>query len=748
MKSFLSILLLSVAFALLGLITAFASEHSELYEYPLPAGSSGDHSRFIPGLSLVDQMNPASSGSRSGPNHVRTSYIGSTLWTGMEDVAVDSNYAYCGLLNGLMIIDISDIPNPTLLSQLDLPDGEVRGVTKSGNQLYVADGTGGLKIVDVSNPAVPQLLGSVDEPWGGYASDIEISGTIAYLANGYDGLIVVDVGNPATPVTVGRYDTPDFAWSVKISGNQAFVADRYGGMLIIDISTPSLPVLLGSTIAGVETYYSGYIGVGVRGNFAYAACGDTCRVFDVSNPSSPTQVAYLPYGDFFSDFAFRDVYQDEWHAVLLYTVGEYEYNIYDVTDPLNPFVSNLGYGPNNDCFYHLALTPEYKFIPCDFSGLWILPGAYFEDAVGTYHIPGYIRDIDVQGTRMYVLSPDEGAVRILDVSNPTAPNLLGAFQLTGPYMDIERYAFSADKMCLVRHDGIRDTLVIVDASNPGNMPYYPYPVSDYLAAVAIKGNRLYLSEYSTSRFRIMDISDLEAMTEICRFQSAGSYSMCFTVENDLTYLCTSLGLEILNTSDPSNIVQVGTCPILLDIPWEIKIRDGRAYIVGYGGCQVVDVSNPASPVTLAVRAEPFMPGTIDISSDGNFAYLCEYGSQGLGIYSTRSAVPMNLAGRYKPRGFATRAIPIGDLLYVSEEYSVTILQPEMSTCGDPNGDGGIDISDPVYLISYIFAGGPAPVAGENSDVDCSGSIDISDVVFLIGFIFGTGLQPCAACKSS
>src|SRR5512137_2402127 len=30
--------------------------------------------------------------------------------------------------------------------------------------------------------------------------------------------------------------------------------------------------------------------------------------------------------------------------------------------------------------------------------------------------------------------------------------------------------------------------------------------------------------------------------------------------------------------------------------------------------------------------------------------------------------------------------------------------------GDVNGSGGIDIADTVYLLSYLFANGPAPVA--------------------------------------
>jgi uncharacterized protein (TIGR02145 family) len=39
-------------------------------------------------------------------------------------------------------------------------------------------------------------------------------------------------------------------------------------------------------------------------------------------------------------------------------------------------------------------------------------------------------------------------------------------------------------------------------------------------------------------------------------------------------------------------------------------------------------------------------------------------------------------------------------------------------CGDADGSGGVDISDAVYLISYIFGGGPAPDPG-CCESDCS-----------------------------
>ncbi len=66
-------------------------------------------------------------------------------------------------------------------------------------------------------------------------------------------------------------------------------------------------------------------------------------------------------------------------------------------------------------------------------------------------------------------------------------------------------------------------------------------------------------------------------------------------------------------------------------------------------------------------------------------------------------------------------------------------------CGDANGDGAIDISDAVFLIQYIFAGGQAPNPIAAGDANCDQAVDISDVVYLIQYIFAGGPAPCAGC---
>jgi hypothetical protein len=66
-------------------------------------------------------------------------------------------------------------------------------------------------------------------------------------------------------------------------------------------------------------------------------------------------------------------------------------------------------------------------------------------------------------------------------------------------------------------------------------------------------------------------------------------------------------------------------------------------------------------------------------------------------------------------------------------------------CGDADHGGFVNITDMVYLLSYIFRNGPEPIPYEAGDVDCNGFVNISDVVYVKNYIFLGGPEPCAAC---
>ncbi len=62
-------------------------------------------------------------------------------------------------------------------------------------------------------------------------------------------------------------------------------------------------------------------------------------------------------------------------------------------------------------------------------------------------------------------------------------------------------------------------------------------------------------------------------------------------------------------------------------------------------------------------------------------------------------------------------------------------------CGDANGDTMISISDAVFIINFIFQGGPPPDPTCLGDSNATGSVNISDAIFLISHIFGGGPRP-------
>lgn len=76
--------------------------------------------------------------------------------------------------------------------------------------------------------------------------------------------------------------------------------------------------------------------------------------------------------------------------------------------------------------------------------------------------------------------------------------------------------------------------------------------------------------------------------------------------------------------------------------------------------------------------------------------------------------------------------------------SVTILPPSCCTrAGNANGDtlGKVSITDIVFLIARIFAGGTAPPCCEEGDADGSGGVNIADITYLIARIFAGGPAP-------
>jgi hypothetical protein len=61
--------------------------------------------------------------------------------------------------------------------------------------------------------------------------------------------------------------------------------------------------------------------------------------------------------------------------------------------------------------------------------------------------------------------------------------------------------------------------------------------------------------------------------------------------------------------------------------------------------------------------------------------------------------------------------------------------------GDPTGDGKVDLSDAVLVLSYLYTGGAEPGCLASADANGSDAVDLADAVFLLGFLFQAGAPP-------
>jgi hypothetical protein len=62
--------------------------------------------------------------------------------------------------------------------------------------------------------------------------------------------------------------------------------------------------------------------------------------------------------------------------------------------------------------------------------------------------------------------------------------------------------------------------------------------------------------------------------------------------------------------------------------------------------------------------------------------------------------------------------------------------------GDCDGNDVINVSDAVFVIAYVFGGGPPPDPLLVGDVNCDDLVNVTDAVHLVNYIFGGGPPPC------
>ncbi|MCJ7508620.1 MAG: dockerin type I domain-containing protein, partial [candidate division Zixibacteria bacterium] len=67
--------------------------------------------------------------------------------------------------------------------------------------------------------------------------------------------------------------------------------------------------------------------------------------------------------------------------------------------------------------------------------------------------------------------------------------------------------------------------------------------------------------------------------------------------------------------------------------------------------------------------------------------------------------------------------------------------------GDLNKDGKTNVSDVLYLINYLFKGGPSPGPIKSGDVNADCKVNVTDAIYLINYLFKSGAAPKSGCST-
>ena len=221
-----------------------------------------------------------------------------------KDVKTYGSYAYvANEFSHVQIVDLSAPSAPVEVATLDVQPnvsgGGSHNLLVEGDYLYVIGGRspGGLRIYSLADPVAPVFVGEFQPT---YYHDIYVDGDILYAAAIYnEGVDVLDISDKANPslITNFTYAASSFMGAHNVcataDGQYVFVGDEIG-------SEPYTRVFDVSDLSNVEQVATIITTVGqpvhncyVKDDYLYIAqYVDGARVYDVSNPEDPVEVAF------------------------------------------------------------------------------------------------------------------------------------------------------------------------------------------------------------------------------------------------------------------------------------------------------------------------------------------------------------------------------------------------------------------------------------------------------------------------
>ena len=502
---------------------------------------------------------------------------------GVWDVAQSGQYAYLARgADGLSIADISNPAEPVIVADID---GDYWGdMALIGDVMLAMNGEGiGLYRTSASQPQLEHIstLSPVD-----YCSYMDVCGTRAVFygrtgsyPNFHTAMVLLDLTNPEEPVELARYeDLISGCSDICLQEDRILMADAVPGMIWVDISDLENPVVS-------EPYYDEYanwsFGIDAFGDYAcLAAGGSGFQLIDLQTMQS---VASLP---------------EYYYAFQIQVVGDIAFMSYgdidcplvaiDLSDPLEPVARGI-YEPVVD-MENFVIKGNKAYCACFQAGLRVVelsdPDNLHE--LGWVGYSGRLCDIARSGD--YALTLEDMGLRVIDISDPTAPELAGFLEIEQAY-DIEMLS---EDIAIVKTYAA-ENLITVDLSNPLAPCILGVGISEHMPSsdMTLWGNTVVLGGRNVIHF--LDVSDPSEIVPLPNM-ACQSNSQRYVVWND--YLIHSNSgtnvYEVLEQVE-DEILQVTS--FNAQYPVRLRLAGDMLYSSNSNGIRVMDLSLlPDAPI--------------------------------------------------------------------------------------------------------------------------------------------------------
>jgi hypothetical protein len=180
----------------------------------------------------------------------------------------------------LRIVNVQNSGAPVLVSSLAI-SGIPIALATHGTTVAVAAQSGGVSLVNVANPASPSLIASFTPPASALGVDFDPLTGIAAVAMGMSGLQLADLSTITAPKLRGILTGGDVR-RVLLRSPATLLADAERSITSVNISNPDQPVLsasLPSNLGGIPVDIAGF------GNIAMTA--DISLVVQFQSLTSP-----------------------------------------------------------------------------------------------------------------------------------------------------------------------------------------------------------------------------------------------------------------------------------------------------------------------------------------------------------------------------------------------------------------------------------------------------------------------------